>query len=151
MKKKRKKITIGCQEWCSIPELNIKQMRAKIDTGARTSALHAEEIQYIEKPEGAYVKFKVHPFAGEVDTKKHCVMPVSDIRPIMSSNSARELRYIIKTKLKIGGIAFPIELSLTNRSLMRFNILLGREALNKFAIIDPSKRYLLGPTGENSK
>ncbi len=142
---------IGCQEWCSIPELKIKKMRAKIDTGARTSALHAEEIQYIERAEGAYVKFKVHPFTGEADTKKHCILPVSDIRPITSSNSAKEIRYIIKTRLKIGENTFPIELSLTNRSLMRFNILLGREALNKFAIIDPSKKYLLGPTGESTK
>jgi ribosomal protein S6--L-glutamate ligase len=147
----KKKIKIGCQEWCSIPDLSIRHMRAKIDTGARTSALHAEDIEYIEKSDGPYVKFKVHPFAGEVDTKKRCIMPVFDIRPITSSNSVKEIRYIIKTSLKIGGNTYLIELSLTNRSLMRFNILLGREALNKFAIIDPSKTYLLGPTGENIK
>jgi len=142
------KIMVGRQEWCSLPNLNIVRMPAKIDTGAKTSALHAEDIHIFERDGMSYVRFKVNPLVGEVDTKKQCEELVVDIRSISSSNSAKETRYIINTDLVIGKVTHRIELSLTNRNLMRFNLLLGREALRKFAIIDPSKKYILGFIGE---
>ena len=145
---KRDKVLIGRQEWCALPELHIKRMRAKIDTGAKTSALHAENIRAIKRSGKTYVQFLVEPFSNEIDNVRQCEVLVKDVRYITSSNSTKEERFIINTDLIIGGITQQIELSLTSRKLMRFNILLGREALNKFAIIDPSKKYILSLIGE---
>jgi ribosomal protein S6--L-glutamate ligase len=99
----QEKMRIGCQEWCAFPELHIVSMRAKIDTGAKTSALHAEDIHVIEKSGKAYVQFLVPPFPGEVDTAKQCEMPIIDRRYITSSNSTKERRYIISTAILMGG------------------------------------------------
>lgn len=146
---KRKKTIIGRQEWCSLPELHIKQMRAKIDTGAKTSAMHAEDITLFNRGGKRHVRFLVRPIAGDTGRAVYCEALLVDTRSIASSNNSRELRYIIRTKLVIGDFAGEIELSLTNRHLMRFNILLGREALNQFALVDPSKTYVLEKQGKH--
>lgn len=138
------KINIGWKEWICLPELNIERIKAKVDTGAATSALHAENIELISRAEGEWVGFEIHPFEDESDHTIYCEMPIFDERVVTSSNGAKESRYVIKTSLHIGYIKKDVEFTLTNRSLMRFNVLLGRQALEHFAVIDPSKAYVQG-------
>lgn len=139
-----KKIDIGWKEWIALPELNVDRIKAKIDTGAATSALHAEDICLVPSPKGDRVGFKICPFHDESDHVVYCELPLHDERIITSSNGAKESRYVIKTPLKLGELQLEVEFTLTNRSLMRFNVLLGRQALKKFAIINPAKSFLQG-------
>ena len=137
------KILIGRKEWCEFPGLGIKKIRAKVDTGAKTSALHAENIHLVKKSGGDYVSFTLALFSDEKDSHHLCTYPITDVREITSSNGKKETRYVITTTLVVGVITKDIELTLTNRNLMRYNLLLGREALTPDFIIDPSKTYLL--------
>lgn len=140
---KNKKILIGCHEWCSLPDLGIKNIRAKIDTGAKTSALHAENIHLIKKNGVEYISFILTPFLGEIGKHQTCIRKIKDLRNIISSNGIKEQRFIIDAIINLGGIKKNIDISLTNRHLMRFNLLLGREALIPDYIIDPSKKNIL--------
>lgn len=138
------KILVGRCEWCSLPELEIPQIKAKIDTGARTSALHAFDIhaEFIDNKKVVF--FKVHPIQGNNLLTHSCRALVIDERAIMSSNGHKEHRYIIQTTLKIGEHHYSIQLSLSNRDPLTFRLLLGREALNKRMIVDPSLVYQQG-------
>lgn len=138
------KIIVGRCEWCSMPELKIPQIKAKIDTGARTSALHAFDIQTELVGNKKYVFFKIYLLQCKKDLIHSCRALVFDERMIMSSNGQKEHRYIIKTTLKIANNTYFIELSLSNRDPLRFRLLLGREALNKRMIVDPSLMYQQG-------
>lgn len=140
---KIKKILIGRKEWCAFPGLGVNKIRAKVDTGAKTSALHAENIHLIKKQGDDFVTFSLALFYDEEDNDGLCACPITDIRNITSSNGKKEARYVITTALHIGDIQKEIELTLTNRHLMRYNLLLGREALAPHFLIDPSKTYLL--------
>jgi len=142
---KTEKILIGRKEWCALPNLGIKKMRAKVDTGAKTSALHAENIHLRKKRGDDYVAFSLTLFSGEEDNHHLCTYPITDIRNVTSSNGKKEARYVIMAMLYMGNVKKEIELTLTNRHLMRYNLLLGREALTPHFIIDPSKAYLLKP------
>lgn len=132
------KILVGRSEWCGLPLLNIPAIKAKIDTGARTSAIHAFDIHPEMIRHKKYVNFKVHPIQNNSHITLLCQSLVTDERYIMSSNGHKEFRYIIMTDLKIGENIYNIELSLSNRDPLTFRLLLGREALNKRMIIDPS-------------
>lgn len=138
VKIKAKKMLVGRSEWCALPELNLPLIKAKIDTGAKTSAIHAFDI-YAEKiHQDYYVNFKVHPVQGNMRVLVDCRALIIDERYIMSSNGHKEHRYIITTPLKIGELLFDVELSLSNRDPLTYRMLLGREALNKRMIVDPS-------------
>jgi ribosomal protein S6--L-glutamate ligase len=140
---KANKTLIGRKEWCALPSLGIHKIRAKIDTGAKTSALHAENIQFLKNQGVDCVTFALTPFADEEDDDSFCVCPITDIRNITSSNGKKEVRYVIRADFSMGNIQKNIELTLTNRHLMRYNLLLGREALTPHFVVDPSKAYLL--------
>jgi ribosomal protein S6--L-glutamate ligase len=144
-KKKHPKTMIGWREWCSLPTLGLPAVRAKIDTGARTSALHAYDIQYFKKGTHTMVHFKVHPLHKTTKVVKTCKAPMVGKRVIVSSNGKRELRPVIKTELTIGDNLFTTELTLTSRHEMNFRMLLGRRAMRAGRLtVDPSKSYLLG-------
>lgn len=136
----KKKLTIGRHEWCGLPALKIDEIKAKIDTGAKTSALHAEQIKVV----GKKVQFVMEVVTNHPESARKCELPLVEQKHVMSSNGQSELRCVVETLLKVGGLIIPIELTLTNRHLMRFNLLLGCQALNQFALIDPSKQYILG-------
>lgn len=138
MKTGAKKLLVGRSEWCSLPELNIPLIKAKIDTGAKTSAIHAFDICSEIINHQHVVNFKVHPLQGNTRITVACQALMIDERYIMSSNGHKEHRYIIMTNLKLGEHIYNVELSLSNRDPLTFRMLLGREALNKRMIVDPS-------------
>jgi len=133
------KINIGWQEWVSLPTLKIPAIKAKIDTGAKTSSLHAFDIEPYRRGSQQYVKFLVHPLQSNSSIDIICHAPVIDIRGVMSSNAHVEQRYVIKSGLVLGDQEWEIELTLSNRDPLRYRMLLGREALRSKVLIDPSK------------
>ncbi len=146
------KIILGCEEWCSFPELGIPTIKARVDSGAKTSALHAVNIAPFIKDERNWVRFDINPIQNNVKTIIHCEAPLVDKRVVKSSSGYREHRYVIQTSLDIGNSKWLIEMTLTNRDSMGFRMLLGREAMSGRVLVDPEQKYLLGqPTADRLK
>ena len=146
------KIILGSEEWCSFPELGIPIIKARVDSGAKTSALHAINIAPFKKEGQNWVKFDINPIQNNVKTIIHCEAPLVDKRVVKSSSGFREERYVIQTNLEIGNTNWNIEMTLTNRDSMGFRMLLGREAMSGRVLVDPEEQYLLGqPTTDNLK
>ncbi len=139
-----KKQIIGWREWVAFPDLPIDQIKAKIDTGARSSALHAYNIEFYKTKNGkSRVKFIVHPLQKNMKHAIQCHADVVDERYVKSSSGQQELRATILTTLKMGDETWPIELTLTNRDNMGFRLLIGRTALRKKFLVDPQRSFLL--------
>ncbi|MDD2815550.1 MAG: ATP-dependent zinc protease [Thiotrichaceae bacterium] len=140
------KVTIiGWREWLSLPELGIPTIRAKIDTGARTSALHAFKIEAFEKNGEAWVRFYLHPYKRRREYVVMCESAIVEQRHVTDSGGHREQRYVIATQLNMGDHLLNVELSLTNRASMRYLMLLGRTALrDAHLVVDSAHSYLLG-------
>lgn len=137
------KPVIGWREWVSLPELGIDRIKAKIDTGARTSALHAFNIEVYKKGEQDWARFAIHPYQKN-DTDIHtCTCPVRDLRVITNSGGAREQRVVIETQLSLGDLSWAIEITLTNRDEMGFRMLLGRTAIKGRFLVDPGRSFCL--------
>jgi ribosomal protein S6--L-glutamate ligase len=141
-----RKIILGSEEWCSLPELGIPSIKARVDSGAKTSALHAINIAPFKKEGQNWVKFDINPIQNNVKTIIHCEAPLVDKRVVKSSSGFREQRYVIQTSLDIGNSKWVIEMTLTNRDSMGFRMLLGREAMSGRVLVDPEQQYLLGQT-----
>ncbi|MDX2083180.1 MAG: RimK/LysX family protein [Rickettsiales bacterium] len=142
--KKTKKI-IGWKEWFELDCLKLPAIKGKIDTGAKTSSLHAFNIEsfYIEDVE--YVKFDLHPLQKNKKLARSCVARVIDRRMVSDSGGKKEKRFVIKSNLKIGETKIRIELTLANRDSMTFRMLLGREAIKQAKmVVDPSKSFVQG-------
>lgn len=135
---------VGWREWVSLPDLGIKSIKSKMDTGARTSTLHTYFIEQIEASEKPMVRFGVHPMQKSDKNGIICTADIIDQRRIVDSGGHSELRYIIRTSILIGDQKWPIDLSLTNREQMRFRLLIGRTALSDRLIIDPQVSFTLG-------
>ena len=133
----------GWREWVGLPELGIAHIKAKIDTGARTSALHAYQIKPVKIKGVRHVRFSVHPVQRHRNPTIACKARVVDERIVTSSNGKQEHRYVIETLLRLGGQEWPIEITLTNRDAMGFRMLLGRQAIRRHAIVDPGTSYRL--------
>lgn len=147
------KVIIGSEEWFTFPDLGIPIIKARIDSGAKTSALHAINIAPFQKDGADWVRFDINPIQNNLKTVIHCEAPQVDKRIVKSSSGFREQRYVIQTTLDIGGASWPIEMTLTNRDSMGFRMLLGREAMSGRVLVDPEQKYLLGnqQTLENLK
>jgi hypothetical protein len=141
---KRVKTKIGWKEWCALPELHIPEIKAKIDTGACTSSLHAQVISISEHQGQKFIHFRVFPEKSDRYAKKICKARLVANRFVMSSSGHREKRFVILTTVTVGSISFDTEITLTDRSPLRFRMLLGRLALRKNFVIDPAKTHLLG-------
>ncbi|MDM1354884.1 MAG: 30S ribosomal protein S6--L-glutamate ligase [Myroides sp.] len=143
------KVIVGSEEWCSFSTLNIPAIKARVDSGAKTSALHAINIVPFEKDGEKWVKFDVNPLQNNGKTIIHCESKVIDKRIVKSSSGTRESRYVIQTEISIADTNWLIELTLTNRDSMGYRMLLGREAMGGRVLVDPEKHFLLGqPTME---
>lgn len=135
---------IGWREWVGLPRLGVPRIKAKIDTGARTSALHAEEVEAFERDGTAWVRFKITPGeeGGEWLT---CEAPVADRREIKNTSGVPEQRYIINTSLRLGTRRWSIEMSLANRAQMGFELILGRTAIRRRKlVVNPGRSFLAG-------
>ncbi|MGV3696454.1 30S ribosomal protein S6--L-glutamate ligase [Flavobacterium sp.] len=137
------KIILGSEEWCSFPELGIPAIKARVDSGAKTSALHAINIAPFTRDEQHWVKFDINPIQNNLRTVIHCEAQLIDKRVVKSSSGYREQRFVIQTNLCIAGEIWPIEMTLTNRDSMGFRMLLGREAMSGRILVDPEQKYLL--------
>ena len=137
-------LTFGWREWVSLPELGISQIKAKIDTGARTSALHAFEVSPFSENGRERVEFRLHPVQKDNTTVVTCKADVLDKRVITDSGGHKEERFVIRTMLKIGSHRWPIEVTLTARDDMLFRMLIGRTAMKARALVNPARSYVVG-------
>jgi ribosomal protein S6--L-glutamate ligase len=135
-----KPFILGWEEWVALPELGLPAIKAKVDTGARTSALHA----YYAKPfaRSRKIKFGIHPIPRRDDIAVECTARLIDQREVRSSNGEREQRYVIETTIRIGDREWPIEVTLTNRNTMTYRMLLGRQAIADGILVDPASSFL---------
>ena len=132
---------LGWEEWVALPELGLVAVKAKVDTGARTSALHAFFVEPVGTTKKPRVRFGVHPIPGRSDIEIVCTAPVVDQRNVTSSNGDREKRYVISTPIRIGDREWQIEVTLTNRDAMSYRMLLGRQAIGGGVLVDPASSF----------
>ncbi len=134
-------IRLGWEEWAALPDLGLPALKVKVDTGAKTSALHAHEIEPFGRADSPRVRFTVHPIPGRSDLSIPCSARIVDRREVTSSNGETELRYVISTDLALGGRRWPIEVTLTDRGSMSYRMLLGRQAFPEDAVISPAESF----------
>lgn len=140
----RAKTIIGWREWVGLPELGAPGVRAKIDTGAKTSSIHAYGIKQLTRDGQPWVSFKLHPLQRRREPEVACTVPILEQREVTSSNGVTQLRFVIKTPLVMGPYTFDIELTLTRRDAMGYRMLIGREALTGLFIVDSAGSYAFG-------
>lgn len=134
---------LGWREWLSLPGINVPGIKAKVDTGARSSCLHTHDFTIFEKEGREYVRFHLHPIPGN-SVELTCEAPVLEFREVKDSGGHAEQRPFIRTLAKVGDIEWEIDLSLSNREGMKFRMLLGRQAVAGKFYVDPGSSYLIG-------
>ncbi|MDN3652936.1 RimK/LysX family protein [Thalassotalea ponticola] len=140
------RLLIGNIELCSLPDLGISDLPVRIDTGAKTSSLHVDNINVVTKFGKPQVNFDLHPDIYNLDKTVKCSAPLHDSRRIKSSNGVSEQRCVIITRLRLGIEEWPIELTLSNREEMTYMMLLGRQGMGDRVYVDPSATFLIENT-----
>ncbi len=136
--------TLGWREWVALPDLGIPRIKCKVDTGARSSALHAFYLEPFTDRGKQRIRFGIHPLQGRTDRECVCIADVLDQRMVTDSGGHREKRYVIETTVVVGDASWSIEITLTDRDTMRFRMLLGRTAINNKFVVNPASSYLAG-------
>lgn len=137
-------LPVGWREWLKLPDLGVDCIKAKVDTGARTSALHAFFVEPFQHQGEEWVRFGIHPIQRDTDRVIECTWPVKDKRVVTDSGGHKEERYVIETTLVLGPLVWPAELTLTDRDSMKFRMLLGRTAMRGKLLVNPAKSFLFG-------
>lgn len=137
-------ITLGWREWVSLPELELPAFKAKIDTGARTSAIHAQDIERHTENGIKMVSFTTLPVQKNQNISRRCTAALVDIRDVTDSGGHTETRHVISTQLELGGVTKVIEITLTERRDMLFKMLLGRTSMMPDFIVNPALSYTCG-------
>jgi hypothetical protein len=135
---------VGWREWVSLPGLGVPWIKAKVDTGARTSALHAFDLEEFSRDDRSWVRYSVHPWQGSDDDAVACEAPVVDRREVRSSSGHAEERYVVQLDVSLCRHVVSAEVTLSNRDEMGFRMLVGREALVQGFLVDPGSSYLGG-------
>ena len=138
------KMIIGSEEWCQILQLGIPAVKARVDSGAKTSVLHAFNINSFKRGATPWVSFDVHPLQNNRSVFLRCEAPIIDRRMVKNTSGASEKRYVIKVPIRMKDKVWDIELTLTNRDSMGYRMLLGREAMNGKILVDPGASFSLG-------
>ena len=135
---------IGWREWVALPELGAARIKAKVDTGARTSSLHAFGLEELERDGETLVRFRIHPEQRDDEREVEVELPLCDRRRVTPSRGRAEMRPVVLATLTLCGLRFQAELTLTRRDAMGFRMLLGREATRGRFVVDPARSYLGG-------
>lgn len=138
----KNKMVIGWREWVTFPGLLEESVKAKIDSGARTSAIHAANIQTFTERGAPHVSFTLYPLQRRQSPAVRCISEIRDEREIKSSTGHRHPRYVIEIDVCLGGMTWPIEVTLADRALMGFRLLLGRQAIKGGFLIDPHRSFI---------
>lgn len=142
---------LGWREWVGFPELGIPQIKAKVDTGARTSCLHAFFVEPFERKGAPWVRFSIHPRQKNTHDIIQCEAPVKDKRLVRDSGGHEEERFVIDTLVSIGAYQHRVEVTLTARDTMKFRALLGRTAITGHYLVDSGGSYIQGKRKKKAK
>jgi hypothetical protein len=137
-------VNAGWREWVGLPDLGVEHIKAKLDTGARSSALHAFDLEEFERDGVAWLRFSIHPWQGSAEDARTVELPVHDRRVVRSSNGQVQKRYVVRMSMRLLDQTFEADVSLTRRDAMGFRLLIGREALRKRFVVDSGSSYLGG-------
>lgn len=137
------KLIAGWREWCQLPDLGVEKIKVKLDTGAKTSSLHAFDLSTFTHIGEDWLRFDVHPIQDNDHITQTCIAPIVDYRWITSSSGHSQKRFIIRTTLNLGTFTSLVEVSLANRDEMGFRMLVGRNALKRQILVDPGHSFLL--------
>lgn len=135
---------LGWREWVGLPDWQVEHLKAKVDTGARTSSLHAFALHWFDRDSKPWVRFEIHPWQRSTDDARTVEAPVIGTRDIRSSSGEVEHRPVVRAALTIAGVTLPAEVTLTRRDEMGFRMLIGREALRRRFVVDPARSYAGG-------
>lgn len=135
---------IGWREWVGLPDLGIRRVKAKIDTGARSSSLHAFDMRTFVRSGRTFIRFRVHPIQRNARKRADCVAELLEFRLIRSSTGHAQTRAVIVTTIEVVGQRWPIELTLANRDEMGFRMLLGREGIRGRFLVDTGRSFYGG-------
>jgi len=138
------KQTVGWREWVGFPGLGIDRIKAKVDTGARSSAIHAYALKRFKRKGEPWIRFRVHPIQADDRTEVECEAPLLDTRRVKSSTGTVTLRPVVRTTLEWAGEQWEIELTLVRRDEMGFRLLIGRQAMKGCWVVDPSRSFVGG-------
>ena len=135
---------IGACEWIAMPELGIEKLRARVDTGAKSCALHASNIEAFERDGMDWVRFSVHMGFPKAHSERLCQARLKTVRSVRSTSGDSEQRYTIRTPIIIGHLRWLVDVTLADRGKMRYRMLLGRKAMENHALVYPARTFLQG-------